>query len=494
MFDLQAPVGPVSITGSIAPQGFVRTDADSTAVRTNAFGYGDIYVSSVVGYNGNSGGSWRTAKATASGADAVDWPGCKVYFDSAHSETSAVGTQLMWNTSVNIPTQLLSVVRSAVEPPDTLAAGALIGVSGSNNLEVNGTLYAYGMTFKAGTAGGTASIKMQSQGSAAMQWYESCFFDLSGANANSLIQPNDNSAGGFYTLKNCTFKFGADGQRISNKNSRLNIVGGSIVSGSTAQASQGFIDCAADPARLGIVSVAGFDFSNLGSGGFLTNGFSITSPAEVIFADCKLPSGWTGTLLSGSGLGYPGFRARMENCDSTDTNYRLWWEGFFGSTKSETTIVRTGGATDGTTPLSWKMATSSYPSFPALTLVSPERAQWNELIGSAKTLTVEVVHDSRGSGTAGRLTDADAWLEVMYLGTSGFPLGSWISDAKANVFAAAADQTDSGTTWTTTGLSTPLKQSLSVTVTPQEKGHFIYRVVVAKPSITIYVDPLLTVT
>jgi hypothetical protein len=34
---------------------------------------------------------------------------------------------------------------------------------------------------------------------------------------------------------------------------------------------------------------------------------------------------------------------------------------------------------------------------------------------------------------------------------------------------------------------------LSVTFTPQMKGFFIARVVVAKPSYTVYVDPVLTV-
>ena len=184
----------------------------------------------------------------------------------------------------------------------------------------------------------------------------------------------------------------------------------------------------------------------------------------------------------------------MHNCDSGDTNYRLWAENYKGSIKSETTIVRTSGSSDGTTSLAWKMSTSANAEYPTIVLYSPERAIWNETTGSAKTLTVEIVHDSQGAGSGSKFQDDEIWLEVMYLGTSGFPLGTWITDAKADVLATAANQADSSVTWTTTGLATPVKQALSVTFTPQEKGHFIYRIAMAKASKTCYVDPMATVT
>src|SRR5688572_30908470 len=138
----------------------------------------------------------------------------------------------------------------------------------------------------------------------------------------------------------------------------------------------------------------------------------------------------------------------MENCDNADTNYRLWVEEFSGSVKYETTIVRTGGASDGATPISWKMASNADAEYPISTLESPEIVRWNDGVGSSKTVTVEVVHDSQGSGTSSKLTDAEAWLEVQYLGTSGFPISTHISDAKATPMSAAADQTDSSETWT----------------------------------------------
>jgi hypothetical protein len=80
-------------------------------------------------------------------------------------------------------------------------------------------------------------------------------------------------------------------------------------------------------------------------------------------------------------------------------------------------------------------------------------------------------------------------VEVEYLGTSGFPLSVTSSDRAATILATPANQTTSSETWTTTGLTTPVKQKLSVTFTPQEKGPIIARVYLAKASTTVYVCP-----
>ena len=110
---------------------------------------------------------------------------------------------------------------------------------------------------------------------------------------------------------------------------------------------------------------------------------------------------------------------------------------------------------------------------------------WNDAIGSSKTVTVYTVTDNV------TLTDAEAWVEVEYLGTSGFPLGNFSDDRVADlVFGTPANQTSDSSTWTTTGLATPVKQALAVSFTPQEKGWFRVRVMVAKASLTVYYDPL----
>ena len=178
----------------------------------------------------------------------------------------------------------------------------------------------------------------------------------------------------------------------------------------------------------------------------------------------------------------------MYNCDSGDTNYRIWVKEYTAELVQETTIVLTGGTSDGATPLSWKVMTTANCNFVSGRFQSPEIFKWNEVTGSPITATVEILHDSLTA-----LNDDEAWLEIQYLGTSGYPLGSFASDAKTDVLATAAAQASSSATWTTTGLTNPNKQKLSVTVTPRDKGYIHAKVCFGKANYTVYVDPLLTV-
>lgn len=123
-----------------------------------------------------------------------------------------------------------------------------------------------------------------------------------------------------------------------------------------------------------------------------------------------------------------------------------------------------------------------------MVLRSPEIMVWNDTTGSSKTLTIEILHDN-----ATALKDNEVWVDAIYLGSSSYPLGTLVSDG-ASFVATAANQTTSSATWTTTGMSNPNKQKLSVTFTPQLKGFVIARVIVAKASYTLYVDPVATIS
>jgi hypothetical protein len=174
----------------------------------------------------------------------------------------------------------------------------------------------------------------------------------------------------------------------------------------------------------------------------------------------------------------------MYNCDSGTTNYRLWIETYAGSIKSETTLVKTGGASDGTTALSWKLTTTANANETIAPLITDDMAIWIDSTGSTKTISVDILHNS-----ATALTDAEVWLEIDYLGSSAQPLGTPASDKRATVLTTAANQTTSSATWTTTGMTNPIKQKLEVTFTPNMKGFVYARVCLAKASYTIYVDP-----
>jgi hypothetical protein len=185
---------------------------------------------------------------------------------------------------------------------------------------------------------------------------------------------------------------------------------------------------------------------------------------------------------------------RLINCDDADTNYKLWIQDNSGSLVDETTIVRSGGASDGTTSIAWKIVTSSTAHWLKSPFWSQPIAIWNSTVGSSQTATIEIVHDSQGSGTGSAFTEKEIWAEVLYLGTSGVPLGTVGWDRVATPLTTASDQASSSETWTTTGLTTPVKQKIAVTFTAQEVGYIAVRAALGVASKTVYVDPKITLS
>jgi hypothetical protein len=227
------------------------------------------------------------------------------------------------------------------------------------------------------------------------------------------------------------------------------------------------------------------DFSALSTGAMnlVLGGATGNMTGQVIFRNIRMPSSWSGGLASASFTSL-GFRAEMHNVDSGDTNYTIKTAEYAGSLSQETGIVRTGGASDGVTTLAWKMTTTGNCTFHGARFMSPEIHRRVTAIGSPITLTVEILHDSTTN-----LKDDEVWLDVKYLGDSGFPTGLTQRDVKTDLLATGVDQAASGATWTTTGLTNPNKQKLEVTFTPQEAGYIIAKVCMGKAGYSIYVDP-----
>lgn len=429
----------------------------------------NIYIRSTDGSDTDDGSTWALAKATAAGAAAIDAAGDNLYFSSAHSESSGSAISLALAGTAGNPVKLLSV-SDAAEPPTTLTAGATITTTGSASITVSGFAYIEGMSF-------TSAGAITTCGSSSSQYYKSCKFRTNNTGSSGNISVTPNNVLTRLVMESCTFYFTNAANKITAQH-YVHIIGASMEAGSATPTA--LITMGAD-GRGGKVLVEASDLSGFGAGMHLVAS-SMLGSGEVIYRNCKLPASWTGDLTGGA-MANPGLFVWMFNCDSGDTNYRVRGKQFAGELRDETTLVKTGGATDGTTPASRKIVTNSSTNYPNGRFRSLEMARWNETVGSSITVTIDILHDS-----ATNLTDGDVWVEVQYLGTSGFPLGSIITDAKANILATAADQASSSATWTTTGMTNPNKQKLSVTFTPQEKGTILATVVVAKASYTLYYD------
>lgn len=431
-----------------------------------------IYYVDSHGSNTSPYDTWAKAATALATIHFIDVAGDTIYIAHDHAESSA-GPSYNWAGTVANPTKLICA-NTGAQPPTALATTGEIASTVAITPTNTGCTYWYGLVLSSGVGAATTfNIRV---GATTPGIFENCTFFTASTGGNSEIGFDWANSQGATRLKNCNFKFGAAGHTIFGGGS-LVIDGGSILSGGTSPTN--FISAGVFGTKT---SVSGFDFTNASSSINLVN---TADAGSVTFSNCKLPSSWSGALCTTrpTSLG----RVALHNCDSSATNYRLWIVDAVGDITSETTLIRTGGANDGTTGLSWKMVTTADAKW-NLPLITGEFVQWNGIVGSAITATVEILHDS---STA--LKDNEVWLEMQYLGASGQPLGSFINDG-VDILAAGSDQTTSSATWTTSGMSNPNKQKLSVTFTPQMKG-FIHAVVkMAKTSYTVYVDPKITIS
>lgn len=443
------------------------------------------FLRSTDGSDASNGNTWADAYATMAFAFSQMAAGDTLFVSDNHAETQTGAMTLTCPGTAANPCRILCVDDTG-DPanPTTLATTATVTTTTAANMTISGYGYFFGITFSCGTGGSSATFACGAVGTPGMLVLESCKLKLgTSGGSSSLINFHSNSSGAddsVVELINTTFDGSAaqHGMRVGCKfiwRNTSNALPGSNGYTTLFPASTSFIPYA---------EIIGVDLSALGSGKNLVN-VGVVQYGTWRFIDCKLGASVTPVTGTIPGQGSPD--VTLINCDSADTNYRYHRQTYQGTITQETTIVKAGGASDGTTPVSVKMVSTANSKIFA-PLQSEWIEVWNEATGSSKTLTVNVITDNV------TLTDAEAWVEVEYLGTSGFPQGNFAHDRVADVLATAANQTtDSVSSWTTTGLGTPVKQNLAVSFTPQKKGLIRARVVLARASTTMYYDPLVTI-
>lgn len=440
----------------------------------------DYYVRSTDGNNADSGLTWALAKATIAGACAVASAGDRIFVSQSHAESASGPTSITPGNSRAAPTQIICG-NDAAEPPTALATSATVTTTTTGTLSFNGYMYVYGISFRTSVGGGF--ITFGSSGTSSIQVHDTCEFQLTANNGANRINTTA-QAGQYCEWRNCWIKFANSGQRISTLTAGgvFRWIGGGALSGTTSPT------ILFQPGSVGnnTVLMEDLDLSNFGTGFDIFDPVSGTQFIATI-RNSKLPASWAGDLVT-SITDATNWRVSMYNCASDTANYRLWIESYAGTIKDETTLIRSGGASDGVTGISWKMVSGSGTVYPTHVLQSDEILYWNNNTGASVTATIHILRDS-----ATNLTDGEIWVEVNYLGNASQPNGTLITDAKADVLATAADQASSSETWTTTGMANPNKQKLAVTFTPNMRGWIIARVFLAKPSTTVYVCPKLDI-
>lgn len=442
----------------------------------------DYYLRSTDGSDADDGSTWALAKATIANIATLDAAGDRILVSQAHAESTAANISIALAGTTTSPTQVICC-NDGAEPPTTLATSATITSSASNGaITFAGSAYVYGITFIAG-AGTNNNPVIQCGGSSGLwQRFENCKFQLATGGASSgVIRGLPSNAAGLVEWINCEVKFAAVGQSITSVDGFLHWNGGGITAGGTSPTnliSSLSAGAAVGGARLVIENC---DFS---AGSSTMNMLNVQTPYAyvVVFRNCKMPSSWTGSWSIAYSTNAQG-RLEVYNCSDGFTNTALKILDGSGTIDVETTFIKSAGASDGATGISWKMVSDSDVAYPAAALVSSEMALWNTQTGVSKTFSVSILRDS-----ATNLKNNEVWLELTYPGSSSNPMNALVT-SKCAVLATAVDCAADSAGWTTTGMANPNKQKISVTFTPQAVGTVTARVFLAKPSTTIYVDP-----
>jgi hypothetical protein len=431
------------------------------------------YVYSGAGGAG-TGADWVNAFTTLNGAFSGKSAGDVFFVADDHAQTQASALTLTSPGTTTSPCLIYCVLRTGGSVPPVsadLRTTATVTTTGANALSFGAQYaYYYGIIFSCGTGAVTSNLSVSA--TSLDVTFERCALRKLGT-SSSASALNFNNVTQRVRLINTTMQFGSvsDGATFGGqfewRDTASAITGATIPTG-------GFLGANSNA----ILHVEGVDLSAFGSGTTLVRAINSNGARQIILKDCKIGS----SVTVSAGAAAPGVSTQVIRCDSGDTNYRSEKYDFSGTLTTETTIVRTGGASDGTTPVAWKVVTTAsseriYPfeCFPI--------SIWNETTGSSVTVTVEC----RGAATP---NIDEVWMDVEYLGTSGFPQGNFATSGHADLLATGTACTSSSESWGGSTSSFKLVKA----ITPQEKGPITVYVKIAKVSSTFYIDPKITLS
>lgn len=433
----------------------------------------NVYVYS--GGDNSDGSTWAKAYTTLNGAmTGAAVAGNDYWAASDHVESTAGAITHTSPGTVAAPCRVVSVNRAGSTPPvaaDVLA-GASVATTGAAAINFLGNVsVCYGVTFSAGSVANAANILHSTTTSCSWN-YDTCAFILNSTNAaNKLLMGTATAtATSLCTWRDCTVKFGATGQGFLVKSGQFYWKGGSVDAAGSAPTTL-FLDTT--PGGTSIVLLEGVDLSHLGSGKTIFGAKTING--EWTIKDCKLGSSVTPLTTPTARANSYVIRSASSGLNYTHAKYN-----FEGSLDQEITVVRTGGATDGTTPIAWKISTTANCK-PMNPFICPPISIWNT---STSSMTVTMYGISDGGAVPNK---DDIWMEIEYLGTASFPLGNFTSTFPATILTVGTATTSDTSTW---GGSTSKFKLVSSSFTPAFAGPFTIRIKVGAASVAnYYVDP-----
>jgi hypothetical protein len=448
-----------------------------------------------LGVVGNfTGGQAPHARLGNAGATTWFAPNNTIYVGDNHAESQATAMTITIPTAPTSVARILCHNHSGSYPPASgnLTTGASVSTTGTNaiTLAFIGAGYVYGIAFKAAvgatTVGSFYIILGSASASNSFIFLDNCDLEIANTITGCTILIGVAGAGLFTIFNNTTIKFANSGQSILMRCHQFvwQNTGSILVAGSSIPTN--LIDLSDSNNTITSLLLEALDLSQLTGNLFTDSGTK--NVGNVTVKDCKLNASMSVPNPRTSGLSVQFVRS-----DSSATGYKSARYQYEGTETTETAITRVGGASDPTGQAQSRKIVTTANSQWLRPFKAEPYAIWNPTIGANVTVTV------CGTVNAGALpNNDDIWLEVEYLGSASFPIGTIVATTKANVLAANAAVASDGSTWNGGGSGagwSPFKL-VAVLSSPQPgmAGYLHARVRAAKPSTTWYIDPQITLS
>jgi hypothetical protein len=441
----------------------------------------DVFVDSG-GSNTSPYDTWAKAATTLATGEAALSAGDRLIIAHDHGETSTTGLALTFPGTKASPNIIISSTNAGGGSTVTYTKATTPQfeqiTTSTSDIDISGYFQAYGIYLKA-----ARNMDFITSG---VSIFDDCKLEYA-----SLAAANMTIAGSARRL----YTYNTDINYVRTTSTSwvfaINGIGAGAImhGGSLSSGAAGtFTGIANISNASGVVRLRGVDMSGIACSTIVNTGAAAvfdTLTCEV--ANCDLPSSFSELVNTDAEANWIGDEFTLHVSDTANTVYREETVGWNGKHISETGIYRTAGASNGTTNFSHKVTSSANPE--GLVGYRYRLADMWADLSTGKTFTAEIAQD----GTTTALQDDEIWIDVEFPDDLA-AVTHLESDRVADITTTPADQTSSTAAWT--GLSgTEKRQKLEVTTSATGKeGPCTVWLHLAKPSTTVYVDPLVDIT
>lgn len=420
---------------------------------------------------------WANAAPTLATVDGAAAAGDTIFVASDHSETGATINLDFANSTLANPIKIISADRTSGSPPTTYQN--MVGGGGSINpsdaaadLNIDGNIVVYGLSFDVNDK---TSFGLTNQ----YMYFEDCVIDVA---SDTIGLSNDEFS---IEFENCNFITTGNPIQIGNQGLRK------------------YIDCDfSSAAAAGIFSMGTFNGAtvliedcDLTEEEFIFTGLG-GDDCQVLVRKCSLNAATIANPANSPTVVHPDTWMLIESSQAGNNTVPVpglnKFIGYRGEIEHDAAEFRTGGASNGETPYSWKMTCNTNTVSRHTALKTPPITGWKA--ASSETLTVYVAHDAVGDGGAGDLQNDECWLEISSPDETDVTTaqGKFQTTKPTTVLAAVGDLVNEGSDQWQDTPTTYQQITATINTSLAEAGPIVVRVCLATgASSIVWVDPKL---